>query len=116
VSIEARLRLVQEDGQVFDEGLGTMTNISLVGALLRNLRFPKQSLPLVPVTVHVGVMEGPLARLSLSGPIARCAYEEEAEIAVSFAQLEAPVLGQLKEALRRLPLRPPSFENQQGQK
>ncbi len=98
-NIEARLRFVLEDGHIFDEGLCTILNISLVGALLGNLRLPKSVLPLTYLTIHLEAQSGPLAGVSIAATLARFACNRHPEIGVSFVPSDATGLAKLKEAL-----------------
>jgi hypothetical protein len=96
---EARVRIAYEDGRVFDEGMCTVKNLSLTGALLCNLRLGKGVLPLARLLVHIEVVSGPLANVPLRGGIARYVFINEAQIGVSFSGFDEEVLGRLQDAL-----------------
>ena len=107
MNLEASVRLILDDDRVFDEGVCTIRNISLAGALIGNLRLTKGILPLAHVWVQLEAKTGPLAGISLRGEMARCAYNKEFEIGVSLTSLQNEVLATLKQALELLALKPP---------
>lgn len=102
IKAEARLRLILDSGQLFDEGHCTIKNISLAGALLGNLRLPRGVLPLTHVIAHLEILEKPLAGITLTGEIVRCAYKKNAEIAIAFTHTDHENLTKLEHALASL--------------
>jgi hypothetical protein len=99
VNAEASVRLISDDGQVFDEGVCTVKNVSLAGALIGGLRMAKGVLPLARVKVFLELKSGELSGLLLMGEMARCSYNKEFEIGVSFAGLDSGVAAQLRQVL-----------------
>ena len=93
------MRLTLDDGRVFDEGVCTIKNISLAGALIGNLRMAKGVLPLTRVKVFLEFRSGELSGLALIGEMARCAYNKEFEIGVSFVGLDTGAMAQLEQVL-----------------
>ena len=57
VEIPARIKLLLENGSVYDAGRATVKNISPSGALLTNVRLPRACFPVAPFRFEV-LMEG----------------------------------------------------------
>jgi hypothetical protein len=57
VAIPADIKLLTSDGKVFDAGTATVMNVSPSGALLGDIKLPKNCYPAEPFTLEV-VMKG----------------------------------------------------------
>ena len=109
---EAVVRLVLEDGRLFDEGLCTIRNVSLAGALLSNIRLGKGVLPLTQFRIYLAAKSGVLAGIPLTGRMARCSFGREFEIGMAFSPLDNEVLSSLRQALDYLEAKSPSIQEQ----
>ena len=105
---EAALRFVTEDGRVFDEGVCTIKNVSLAGALIANIQLGKGVIPLTPFRIHLAAKSGPLAHIPLIGKMVRCSNMKEVEIGIAFSPLDHEVLSLLKQALDVLEAKSPA--------
>jgi transcriptional regulator with XRE-family HTH domain len=59
VSARGRIELLNEDGSLFDEGEATITNLSIGGALLTEMRTGMMMLPLKPFSIRLGIVDVP---------------------------------------------------------
>ena len=108
--VEAQVRVVLEDGKLFDEGQCKVRNISLAGALLGDVRLTRAVLPLHRATVHMEVKEGPLSGLPLWGYLRRYSYGKEVEVGIVFEDMETSLLSQLSKVLEKFRLQPFTLE------
>ncbi len=59
IAAKAKLELLNEDGSLFDEGEATITNLSIGGALLTDMRTGMMMLPLKPFSIRLGLADVP---------------------------------------------------------
>jgi transcriptional regulator with XRE-family HTH domain len=59
VAAKAKIELLNEDGSLFDEGDAIITNLSIGGALLTNMRTGMMMLPLKPFSIQVSIVDVP---------------------------------------------------------
>lgn len=59
IDAAAKIELRNEDGSTFDEGEALITNLSIGGALLSNIRTGMMMLPLKVFSIHVNVVDVP---------------------------------------------------------
>jgi hypothetical protein len=58
VEIGAEIRLIMDDGGVYDQGTAVIRNISPSGALLSDIRLPKDSYPVSNFSLEIVMKEG----------------------------------------------------------
>jgi transcriptional regulator with XRE-family HTH domain len=84
VAIPIELSIYLAEGRLFDQGRAEMRNVSLSGALLSAIVLTKQAIPVVPHTIGIRLLEGPLRdvevlgrpiRLNQDGDVLRLAIE-----------------------------------------
>jgi transcriptional regulator with XRE-family HTH domain len=64
----AEMTITLEDGTVFDSGTGVVKNLSVGGALLKEIKLPKQVLPLQNFTMLIKIKDIP----KLAGLVGEC--------------------------------------------
>lgn len=97
VALPLELTIYTADGTLFDRGTAVVKNISLSGALLSALVLPRQSFPLVPHTIGIRLLEGPLKDVEiLSRPVRFAPRAEGLDLAVEFLRTEDSKLRALR--------------------
>ncbi len=59
IDAKAKIELLNEDGSMFDEGDANITNLSIGGALLTDIRTGMMMLPLKPFSLRLGIVDVP---------------------------------------------------------
>jgi transcriptional regulator with XRE-family HTH domain len=59
ISANARVELLNEDGSLFDEGEAIITNLSIGGALLTDIRTGMMMMPLKPFSIRLSITDVP---------------------------------------------------------
>jgi transcriptional regulator with XRE-family HTH domain len=95
VGFRAALRLFLEDGTLHDEGTATIRELSLSGARLADIVLSRAALPILPFSVILVPLEGPLESAQLPGRVLRLIYSGVWALTVRFSELPSPTLVRL---------------------
>jgi transcriptional regulator with XRE-family HTH domain len=78
VATRAHIEILNEDGSLFDEGDSTITNLSIGGALMTDIRTGMMMIPLKPFSLRIGLVDIPeLADLRGECELVRIADQAE---------------------------------------
>jgi len=98
ISLGAELYIYKKDGNLYDQGVATIRDISLCGARITDVALPLGSLPIEPFSVALRPMQKPMEDVELQGTIVRILSNGATSFGIQFA----PVSGPLEKKLRRI--------------
>ena len=88
-AVPIELSIYLSEGNLFDRGRAVMGNVSLSGALLSALVLTKQAIPVVPHTIGIRLLDGPLKDVEVLGRPVRLNQAGDAlHLAIEFLSTE----------------------------
>jgi transcriptional regulator with XRE-family HTH domain len=88
VSLGAEICIYRGGGEVYDQGMATIRDISLCGARITDLALPRGSFPLDAFRIGLRPMQKPAEGVEIPGRIVRIHAEKSPAFGVEFAPLE----------------------------
>jgi hypothetical protein len=76
VEIEAEIRLLMDDGSLFDQGSAKVCDISPSGALLGDIHLPKDSFPASPFRIEIVLRSGDYEGIGIHAKPVRFVQEQ----------------------------------------
>jgi transcriptional regulator with XRE-family HTH domain len=98
LSLGAEVTIYRFDGQLYDQGVATIRDISLGGVRLSDLTLPLGTLPVAPFRVGIRPMQKPADGVEFPGRIVRLHVGGAPAFGVEFGTLDAA----LEKKLRRI--------------
>lgn len=90
LGIPVELSVYLEGGRLLDRGTGILKEVSLSGARLSAVVLPGKALPILPHSIGVRILDGPLKDLEVLGtPVRFELLDESVGLAVEFHSTEA---------------------------
>lgn len=89
VDLPVRMRILLDNGSLYDTGRARVCNLSPYGALLADIVTHKRSLPLAPFTLGLTFLAEPLVDVSLEAQVIRLLCKRHLEIGVNFLRIKA---------------------------
>lgn len=98
VSLPLELSIYSAEGQLLDRGSATMSEVSLSGAVLSGIVLLRHSIPLVPHTLGIRILEGPLKDFEIKGqPVRFRRAGETIDLAIAFLRTESAKIGSIRQ-------------------
>jgi hypothetical protein len=86
VEIPAQIKVLLDNGTVYDVGTATVKNISPSGALLINIKLPRQSYPVAPFKLEILMSDGEYEGIGLEAVPVRFEHKERG-VGIKFSEI-----------------------------
>jgi transcriptional regulator with XRE-family HTH domain len=100
VDLLARIKIQIKNNGLYDAGTVKVLNLSPYGALLAEIRTSKKSLPLLPFSIDLEILDPPLQGVSAECQLIRLMTRKNIEIGVNFSRIKTAAEKKIIDFLR----------------